>query len=91
MGCAGANFYFNHFAYRYVAGLPHSASDATLSENGGASPRASLASPRTEGANGASPRSLAEEPQGGPPTGVRPVLADTKAQDDSGVMQNPKT
>ena len=64
-----------------MAGLPHSASDATLSDNGGASPRGSLASPRTEGVNGASPRSLVDESQ----ASERPALADTKAQDDSGM------
>ena len=36
---AGANFYFNHFVYRYVAGLPNSNSEVSLSEQGGESPK----------------------------------------------------
>lgn len=39
LGAAGANFYFNHFVYRYVAGLPNSNSEVSLSEQGGESPK----------------------------------------------------
>ena len=74
---SGANFYFNHFAYRYVAGLPHSPSDATLSD-GGASPKAPLSSPTDSAAvtenGGASPPSTLEPPQ----------LAETKGKNESG-------
>lgn len=45
----GANFYFNHFVYRYVAGLPSADSQASLSEVGG---------------NPESPRGLASPPPG---------------------------
>lgn len=75
--CAGASFYFNHFAYRYVAGLPHSPSDATLSD-GGASPKAPLGSPTANGGitenGGASPSAAPEPPQ----------LAETRDANESG-------